>query len=158
MFLLKILNSSAITPKRATPGSAGLDLFACENDSVPPKKWKAISTGISIKIPNDCYARIAPRSGLAFKNGIDVFAGVVDSDYRAEIKVILMNHNDIEYKINQGDRIAQIIFEKIYTNDFIEVEELDETQRIGGFGSTGNYNFLLINFFKLFEADLLLVT
>jgi len=138
MFLIKRLDPNAKIPTRATPGSAGLDVHALSEDLVPAKKWKAISTGISIKVPNDCYARIAPRSGLAFKNGIDVFAGVIDSDYRAEVKVILMNNGDKDFNISGGDRIAQIIFEKIFTEDFREVEELDETQRgEGGFGSTG---------------------
>lgn len=140
MFKVKLLNSSAIVPKRATSGSAGMDLSASENTTIPANKWKAVGTGISIKVPNDCYARIAPRSGLAFKNGLDVFAGVVDSDYTGEVKVILMNNNTEDFQVNIGDRIAQIIFEKIYVENFVVVDELDATQRgAGGFGSTGNY-------------------
>jgi len=138
MFNVKLLNSNAVIPSRATSGSAGLDLSSCEDNEIPPRKWKAISTGISIRVPNDCYARIAPRSGLAYKFGIDVFAGVVDSDYSGEVKVILMNNGDEPYSIKVGDRIAQIIFEKIYTNELIEVDELDQTNRgTKGFGSSG---------------------
>ena len=138
MFQVKLIKSSAILPKKATLGSAGFDLYSCVSEIISPKKWKAISTGISISIPNDCYARIAPRSGLAFKNGIDVFAGVVDSDYRGEIMAILMNNGENDFVINPGDRIAQIIFEKIHNIELEEVDELSETQRgEGGFGSSG---------------------
>jgi len=138
MFQVKLLNSNAIVPTKATPGSAGCDLYAAEELIIPSKKWKAVSTGISIRIPTDCYARIAPRSGLAFKNGIDIFAGVVDSDYRGEIKVIMMNNGGSDFDVKIGDRIAQIIFERIYEGILVEVEELDETKRgEGGFGSSG---------------------
>lgn len=138
MFQVKLLNSNAIVPTKATPGSAGSDLYSAEELIIPSKKWKAVSTGISIRIPTDCYARIAPRSGLAFKNGIDIFAGVVDSDYRGEIKVIMMNNGESDFEVRIGDRIAQIIFERIYEGVLVEVEELDETKRgEGGFGSSG---------------------
>lgn len=138
MFQVKLLNSNAVVPTRGTTGSAGLDISSSENTEIPPRKWKAVSTGISIGVPSDCYARIAPRSGLAYKYGIDVFAGVIDSDYTGEVKVILMNNGDEPFKVNIGERIAQIIFEKIFTNDLVEVEELNSTQRgSGGFGSTG---------------------
>jgi len=138
MFQVKLLNSNAVVPTRGTPNSAGLDISSSESTEIPSRKWKAISTGLSISVPADCYARIAPRSGLAYKFGIDVFAGVVDSDYTGEVKVILMNNGDEPFKVNIGDRIAQIIFEKIFTDGFVEVEELNSTQRgSGGFGSTG---------------------
>lgn len=138
MFQVKLLNSNAIVPTKATPGSAGSDLYAAEELIIPSKKWKAVSTGISIRIPTDCYARIAPRSGLAFKNGIDIFAGVVDSDYRGEIKVIMMNNGESDFEVKIGDRIAQIIFERIYEGILVEEDELDETKRgEGGFGSSG---------------------
>lgn len=98
----------------------------------------AVPTGISITVPIYCYARIAPRSGLTFKYGIQVGAGVIDSDYTGEIKVILFNHGENDFIIKTGDRIAQLIFEKIVTNELQEVEELVQTDRgSGGFGSTG---------------------
>jgi dUTP pyrophosphatase len=89
-------------------------------------------------IPSEYYGRIAPRSSLAWKNHIDVGAGVIDEDYRGPIGVVLFNHSSEEFKITQGDRIAQLIITKIITPDVIVVEDLDDTVRgIGGFGSTG---------------------
>jgi dUTP pyrophosphatase len=138
MFKVKKLSPNAIIPIRATEGSAGLDISSIEDTIVPAKEWRAVSTGISISVPIDCYARIAPRSGLTFKKGINVGAGVVDSSYTGEVKVILFNHSNEDFEIKSGDRIAQVIFEKIYINDLIEVDELDSTERgDNGFGSTG---------------------
>ena len=138
MFEVKKLVSHAVIPKRATEGSAGLDISASEDFVIPAHKWNAVPTGIAISVPRDCYARLAPRSGLAYKKGIDVGAGVIDSDYSGEIKVILFNHGDEDFIIHRGDRIAQIIFEKIFINELVEVEELNFTKRgDGGFGSTG---------------------
>jgi dUTP pyrophosphatase len=138
MFQIKRLVPHAIIPKRATEGSAGLDVSASEDMVIPARKWAAVPTGLAMSVPKDCYVRVAPRSGLAFKNGIQTGAGVVDSDYSGEVKVILFNHADVDFIIKQGDRIAQLIFERIYTDDFVEVEELDPTVRgTGGFGSTG---------------------
>ena len=104
-----------------------------------PARGKAlVPTDLSIAIPLGTYARIAPRSGLAWKNSIDVGAGVVDYDYRAGIGVILFNHSDSEFTIATGDRIAQLILEKIEIADVVEVDSLDSTDRgAGGFGSTG---------------------
>ena len=139
MFHVKKTSFARSCTKRATEGSAGLDISSSVDATVPPGKWCAISTGISIMVPKDCYARIAPRSGLTFKYGIQVGAGVVDSDYTGEIKVILFNHGAYDFTIKTGDRIAQLIFERIFTNELQEVEELVETERgAGGFGSTGN--------------------
>jgi len=138
MFQVKKLVSHAVVPKRATEGSAGLDISSSVDMIIPPHKWLAVSTGISIMVPKNCYARLAPRSGLAFKYGIQVGAGVIDSDYTGEIKVILFNHGDDDFIIKTGDRIAQLIFEKIKTDNFHEVDELVKTERgEGGFGSTG---------------------
>ena len=138
MFEAKKLVSDAIIPKRATEGSAGLDLSASVDFVISGHKWNAVPTGIAISVPRDCYARIAPRSGLALKKGIDVGAGVIDSDYSGEVKVILFNHGDEDFIIKKGDRIAQIIFERIFMNELVEVEELTFTKRgDGGFGSTG---------------------
>jgi dUTP pyrophosphatase len=138
-FKIKKLSNDAVIPVRATIGSAGLDLSSVEDVNIPPQEWRLIGTGLSIAIPNDCYARIAPRSGLAFKYGLFVNAGVIDSDYRGEIKVIIYNSSSNNYTIRKGDRIAQIIFERIFINEFTEVSDLDETESRGsnGFGSTG---------------------
>lgn len=139
-FKIKKLSVDAVIPVRATIGSAGLDLSSIESVNIPPGEWRAIGTGLSIAIPNDCYGRIAPRSGLAFKHGLFVNAGVIDSDYRGELKVIIHNASSNNYTISKGDRIAQIIFEKIYVNDFIEVSDLAEHESVrgtNGFGSTG---------------------
>lgn len=137
MIPLKILSDKATVPKRALPGSAGLDLSASEDVTIPPRKWKLVSTGLAMQIPGGYYGRIAPRSGLAAKNGIDVLAGVIDENYTGEVKVILMNNDDKEFQVHCGERIAQIIFEKILVDDFEVVSELTETERgANGFGST----------------------
>ena len=138
-FKVQLRHEHAQIPKRADEGSAGYDLTSVENIVIPPRNRAMIDTGISIAIPNDCYARVAPRSGLAAKYGIDVLAGVIDSSYRGHIKVILLNTSDMEYKVCVGDRIAQMIFEKIYTPmDLHVVETLDESSRgESGFGSSG---------------------
>lgn len=97
-----------------------------------------MKTDLSIAIPLGTYARVAPRSGLAWKNFIDVGAGVVDYDYRGNVGVILFNHGKEDFVIKRGDRVAQLILEKIATPDVVEVDDLDETDRgAGGFGSTG---------------------
>lgn len=137
--LVKKLSERATTPARATSGSAGFDLSSIENVTIPSHSRAAVSTGIAIQIPPGTYGRIAPRSGLAFKHGIDVFAGVIDSDYiNLELKVILYNSGDRDFVIHTGDRIAQLILEKIETPDVALVLEMhNETDRTGGFGSTG---------------------
>jgi len=128
-------------PVTATTGSAGYDLSACVDDCVPAGQWKAIETGVVVQFPADFYLRIAPRSGLAYKKGLDVFAGVIDSDYTGTIKVILMNHGAADFEVKVGDRIAQMIYERIYkpTLQVVEsMEALTTTVRgAGGFGSTG---------------------
>lgn len=140
---VKKLNELAKIPARANPTDAGADLFSAVSDVIPPLTRKLIKTGISIEIPEcttrNYYGRIAPRSGLAYKNGIDVMAGVIDSSYRGEIGVVLFNSDkDKEFVINVGDRIAQLIIEAHYNFDFEDSNELSETDRgSGGFGSTG---------------------
>lgn len=108
-------------------------------DCVIPARGKmVVKTDIQIELPEGCYGRIAPRSGLAAKNFIDVGAGVVDEDYRGNLGVVLFNHSDVEFAIAKGDRIAQLICEKIFYPQLEEVKTLSETERgAGGFGSTG---------------------
>lgn len=141
-FKVFLSHTDSVIPTTATSGSAGYDLSSCVDDVVPARSWKAIETGIVVQFPDKvCYLRIAPRSGLAFKKGIDVFAGVVDSDYTGTIKVILMNNGDEDFEIKKGDRIAQMIYERIFKPELVQVssmDELEETSRgSGGFGSTG---------------------
>lgn len=134
------IHEKAVLPKRGSPGAAGYDLEACEAKTIQPGEWGAIDTGIVLEFPCDVYARVAPRSGLAFKRGIQVGAGVVDSDYRDSVKVILFNHGKEPFQVRPGDRIAQLIFEKVALPTLQETsyEELTATQRgTGGFGSTG---------------------
>jgi dUTP pyrophosphatase len=148
MIKIKKIHDLAKIPVRANPTDAGADLFSVEECVISPLSRKLIKTGIVIEIPDYksissalpmYYGRIAPRSGLAFKHGIDVMAGVIDSSYRGEIGVILYNTDkDNEFKVNVGDRIAQLIIESHYNFDFVEITELSETERgSGGFGSSG---------------------
>ena len=137
-FYIKKINVDAVVPSKGSSGSAGRDLSSIEDIVIPAGEWRAVATGLSIEIPEDYYARIAPRSGLAFKNGIFVNAGVIDSDYRGEIKVILYNAGVIDFSVKKFDRIAQMILEKIYNGDMIVIDELSGTGRgSNGFGSTG---------------------
>ena len=135
---VKRLCNNARLPVSGTAGAAGYDLAAAQNAVVPAHGKVLVKTGLSISMPTGCYGRIAPRSGLALKKFIDVGAGVVDEDYRGELGVVLFNFGDEEFKINMGDKIAQLVFEKIKTPEVVEVDSLEETGRGGkGFGSTG---------------------
>ena len=135
---VKKLEKDAVVPARATPGSAGFDLSSVEKLTVPSKGRAVVSTGISIKLPPGTYGRVAPRSGIALKFGIDVLAGVIDADYRGEIRVILYNSGDLVFDVEKGQRIAQLIVEKIEMPEVEVVSHLSETERQGGFGSTGD--------------------
>ena len=136
---IKKLQPDALVPKQGSQFAAGFDLYAYGEKTVVPARGKAcISTGIAMAIPLGNYGRIAPRSGLAAKNSIDVGAGVIDADYRGEVKVLLFNLSDVDFEVKAGDRIAQLIIEKYTPTQIMEVEELSETNRgEGGFGSTG---------------------
>ncbi|KAK6915545.1 dUTPase-like, partial [Dillenia turbinata] len=134
---IKRLSDKAALPSRASPLSAGFDLSSAAETKVPARGKALVPTDLSIGIPEGTYARIAPRSGLAWKHSIDVGAGVIDADYRGPVGVILFNHSDSDFEVKVGDRIAQLILEKIVTPEVVEVEYLDSTVRgIGGFGST----------------------
>lgn len=141
---IKRLDPRATIPTKGSRGAAGFDLYAIIPEDVGVITLHrfarlAIPTGVSIACPEGTYARIAPRSGLAYKHGINVLAGVIDSDYRGEIKVILINHGDLEFDIRHGDRIAQMIFERHEPNAYLfEVADLNQTDRgENRFGSTG---------------------
>jgi len=132
------LSDSAKAPTRGSAKAAGYDLYSAEEATIEPGKRKLVATDIQIEVPSGCYGRVAPRSGLAVKHGIDVGAGVVDEDYRGNVKVLLFNFGDTEFKVAPGDRIAQLVLERIIYADLEELPSLDETARgAGGFGSTG---------------------
>lgn len=129
-------------PKYMSDHAAGMDLYAAvtEETLVGPGAWKLIPTGISIALPEGYEAQVRPRSGLALKQGVSVLntPGTVDADYRGEVGVILMNHSKQDLIIKRGDRIAQMIINKIERIEFEEVPELPATDRgAGGFGHTG---------------------
>ena len=140
---VKLLSKNAILPKKGSPLSAGFDLSSAVDTVITAGCRGLVQTDISIACPPGTYARIAPRSGLAVKKGIDVGAGVVDADYRGPVGVVLFNFGEEDFVVKQGDRIAQLILEQICMVDAVQVEELDETVRgEGGFGSTGVDNAL----------------
>lgn len=125
-------------PVAGTDDSAGYDLHSVESLTLWPGKRKTISTGLRLTCPAGTYLRVAPRSGIAHKDGIDVLAGVIDRDYLGILGVILLNTGDEPFTINVGDRIAQGIFERYEKPGFMQVESLEATGRgEGGFGSTG---------------------
>jgi dUTP pyrophosphatase len=144
---VKKLYPDTIIPTYGSNGAAGLDLSAYGEHMVPARTRKLIPTGLCVQWINDLetenvddyYLRIAPRSGLSVKHSVDIGAGVVDSDYRGEVKVCFINNSDSDYQIAHGDRIAQGILERIVRFGSIDVvDELVETTRgEGGFGSTG---------------------
>jgi len=137
--LVKRLRPEAALPVRGSSDAAGFDLSACEAAVVPKGSKAIVKTGLSLAVPKGTYARIAPRSGLAAKKMIDVGAGVVDSDYRGEVGVVLFNHGELDFAVAAGDRIAQLVVEKINIAPVEEVETLDSTTRgTGGYGSTGS--------------------
>lgn len=136
--LVKKLSPDAITPTRGSPQAAGLDLSSIKDYTIKAGGKELIDTGLVFKIPIGYYGRIAPRSGMSWKHHTDIGAGVIDSDYRGEVKVLLFNLSSSSVQIKKGDRVAQLILEKILIVDPIEVKDLDETVRgAGGFGSTG---------------------
>ena len=129
-------------PHYMTEGSAGVDLRAAINEMIvlKPMERRLIPTGFAIALPNNFEAQVRPRSGLAYKNGITVLnsPGTIDSDYRGEIKVLLINLGNEDFIIERGERIAQMIIQKCEKAIFSVVDELDETDRSsGGYGSTG---------------------
>jgi len=127
-------------PVYATHGAAGMDVVSAENVEIAPGGRHAVATGLSVAIPHGYEIQVRPRSGLALKHGITVpnTPGTIDSDYRGELKVILINHGTEPFAILRGDRVAQLVLAPVTRAGWIEVPELDETARgEGGFGSTG---------------------
>ena len=135
---VKKLHENATVPTKANGSDAGYDLYALEGAIIDKHCHKLIKTGIAMEIPDGYVGLIWPRSGLSYKHGLDVFAGVIDSSYRGDIGVILYNSQYSNYNLEKGDRIAQILFQKVEDFDLNLVENLDDTKRgTGGFGSSG---------------------
>ena len=142
MIDVKVLKTGGYTelPKYKTSGSAGLDLRSTKTVILKPRERALVPTGLFIALPEGYEAQVRPRSGLALKKGITVLntPGTVDADYRGEIGVILFNTTDESFTIEPGDRIAQMVINKVEQLNWIEVDKLDETERgDGGYGHTG---------------------
>lgn len=129
-----------VPPQYATQGSAGCDLISSEEITIPPGKWAAVNTGLYLEIPKGYVAQVCPRSGLALRHGVSVLnaPGIIDSDYRGEVKVLLVNHDSLRYTVKKGDRIAQLVFMPVVQVQMKLIDQLTATDRgDGGFGSTG---------------------
>src|SRR6476659_9415735 len=134
----KRLDSRAVLPTRGSTAAAGLDLYSIDEIHIEPHQRVLARTGLAVAIPEGFYGRVAPRSGLAVKNGLDVLAGVIDSDYRGELCCALLNTGDEPIALAKGSRLCQLIVEQIATPTAAWSDELSETARgAGGFGSTG---------------------
>jgi len=134
----KQLDPRAVLPTRGSSFSAGLDICSIEDVVIEAGQRSLARTGLAVAIPHGFYGRVAPRSGLAAKQGLDVLAGVIDSDYRGELCCLLYNTSDAAISLPAGSKICQLIIEKIITPKAAWVTDLDETARgAGGFGSTG---------------------
>ncbi|XP_055370951.1 deoxyuridine 5'-triphosphate nucleotidohydrolase [Condylostylus longicornis] len=132
------LTNNAFAPVKGSAKAAGYDLRSAYDCVVPARGKSLVKTDLQVHVPSGSYGRVAPRSGLAVKNFIDVGAGVVDEDYRGNLGVVLFNHSDTDFEVKKGDRIAQFICEQIFYPELVEEESLDETERgENGFGSTG---------------------
>jgi dUTP pyrophosphatase len=137
---IKKLNPDAIIPKYSHVGDAGMDLFSVEKDFIlKPKHRAVVKTGLSIELPKSYVSLVWDKSGVA-RSGIKTMGGVLDSNYRGEYKIILINLSSENYEIKKGQKIAQLLIQKIETAEIEEVDELSETTRGGGgFGSTGKF-------------------
>lgn len=142
--IVRIKRDAAVSgfplPSYATPGSAGIDLRASESIRINPGEYTAVGTGLYLEIPPGLEGQVRPRSGLALKHGVTLLntPGTIDSDYRGEIRVILINHGRETFAVEPGDRIAQMVFARVDRVRLSESDDLSETDRsFGGFGSTG---------------------
>ncbi len=144
---IRLLTADARVPTRGSAASAGFDLYASADTTIPGSTADAdgrvsvgravVPTGLALAIPTGLYGRVAPRSGLAVRNAIDVGAGVIDRDYRDELRLLMFNFGPEPFEVRTGDRIAQIVFERIAEPRIVTVDALDGEDRGGGFGSTG---------------------
>ena len=137
-FFLKKLSDNAVMPKKNFSNAAGYDLSSAVDTVVPANDKALVPTDIAIALPNGWYGRIAPRSRLAAKHHLAVGAGVIDGDFRGKVKVVLFNHGSLDFHATKGDRIAQLLLERIASPPVMLVTELPETSRgAKGFGSSG---------------------
>ncbi len=135
-------NDDLPLPVYATEGAAGMDVVSAEDVTLPAGGRHAVATGLAVAIPHGFEIQVRPRSGLALKHGVTVAnaPGTIDSDYRGEVKVILINLGQEPFAIRRGDRVAQLVLAPVTRGSWLEVEELDDTARgEGGFGSTGGF-------------------
>lgn len=136
--MIRKLSAHATLPTRGSPGAAGLDLYAAHAATVPARGHVLVRTDLCVMLPENTYGRVAARSGLALRHGLLVGAGVIDEDYRGNVGVLLFNHSDVDVELQAGERVAQLIVEKILRCDVVEAGEPDDTARgERGFGSTG---------------------
>lgn len=136
---IQLRSKDATVPTKGSATAAGYDIYASQPCVIPAMGQGLVSTDISFTVPVGTYGRIAPRSGLAVKHGIQTGAGVVDRDYTGEVKIVLFNHSKKDFEVSKGDRVAQLILEKIIDDaEIVVVDSLEESERgEGGFGSTG---------------------
>ena len=135
---VKLLRGHAVLPVQGSAGAAGYDLCTASNYIIPSRGKETVETGLAVSLPPGTYTRIVPRLGLAIRIFIDVGVGVVDSDYRGKIKVVLFNHYSEDFAVQAGDRIAKLILERIETPQVKKVADLYDTDHgAGGFGSIG---------------------
>ncbi|KAK9478746.1 Deoxyuridine 5'-triphosphate nucleotidohydrolase [Lipomyces japonicus] len=138
---VKFLSDKAKLPTRGSEHAAGYDIYGIEDVLIKSHDRAVVNTDIAIAVPVGTYARVAPRSGLATKHGIQTGAGVIDADYRGHVRILLFNHSGEDFQVRAGDRIAQIVIERIITPPVVHVNELSQTIRgENGFGSTGGFN------------------
>lgn len=132
------LDRNAKIPSYAHHGDAGMDFYCLNKTVVEPKKRKAVLTGIALEIPKGFVGLIWDKSGLALKNGIKTMAGVIDSGYRGEVQIVVYNTNQKQFIFEKGDKVAQMLIQKIESPELVEVENISDSNRgTGGFGSTG---------------------
>jgi len=132
------LTDKAIIPTKGSAAAAGYDLYSAYDYTIPARGKVLAKTDVQVRVPSGTYGRVAPRSGLAWKHHIDIGAGVVDEDYRGNLGVVMFNHAEAEFTVKAGDRIAQLVCERIAHPEIQELASLDATERgEGGFGSTG---------------------
>jgi len=133
-----LLAEGGSLPEYGSAGAAGADLRASEAVEIAPSGRAAVPTGVRLQIPPGHVGLVWPRSGLAVRHGIDTLAGVIDSDYRGEVRVVLVNHGDATFRIAPGDRVGQLLVQRVERAAFVAAPAIDDTDRGGGgFGSTG---------------------
>ncbi len=133
-----LVGERGVVPTYASAGAAGADLRASEDVEIPPGGRVAVPTGLRLQLPPDHVGLVWPRSGLAVRHGIDTLAGVIDSDYRGEVRVVLVNHGQAAFPVAAGDRIAQLLLQRVERATFVDSAALADSDRgAGGFGSTG---------------------